>query len=144
MNEQIPEHAAVLAPNGVRARIHALALIVATAAGIVVCWLLAVPFLPAIAGALALAVLFARLHRWIEAGTKRPNLAAVVSVLIVALIVVVPATFVAGRLVREAATGALLIKTEVEAGALRRVIEAYPTIAPRRWTGRRTSPGYIQ
>jgi predicted PurR-regulated permease PerM len=130
MNEQISEHAAALAPNGVRARIHALVLMAATIAGIYICWLLAVPFLPAIAWALALAVLFARLHRWIEAGTKRPNLAATVSVLIVALIVVVPATFVAGRLVREAATGALLIKTEVEAGALRRAIEAYPTIAP--------------
>lgn len=130
MNEQAPEYASALAANGVRARIHAFVLMAATVAGIYICGLLAVPFLPAIVGALGFAVLFARLHRWIEAATKRPNLAAMLSVLIVVLIVVVPATFVAELLIREAAKGALLIKTEVESGSLRRAIETYPTIAP--------------
>jgi predicted PurR-regulated permease PerM len=48
----------------------------------------------------------------------------------VALVAVVPAAFVGERLIREAATGALVIKTQIEAGALRRIIETYPTIAP--------------
>ena len=130
MNEQIHEHRASFFTNGGQIRIRALVLMVATVAGIYICWLLAVPFAPAIAWALALAVLFSSLHRWIESKIKRPNLAAAVSVLIAALIVVVPATFVGGRLVREAAKGALAIKAEVEAGAWRRIIEASPTIEP--------------
>ena len=138
MKEKMPEYATALSANGLRARIRAVVLVTAIIIGLYVCWLLTVPFLPAIAGALAFAVLFSRLHRRLEARIRHANLAATVSVLIVALIVVAPATLVGERLIREAATGALLIKTEVEAGAWRRVIEAYPTLAPIvDWIGQR-------
>ncbi|HET7680971.1 MAG TPA: AI-2E family transporter [Xanthobacteraceae bacterium] len=130
MDKQTHGHRVSLFTNGSQVRIPVLVLMAATVAGIYICWLLAVPFAPAIAWALALAVLFSRLHQWLEAKLNRPNLAAAVSVLIAAVIVMVPATFVGGRLVREAAKGALTIKTEVEAGALRRMIEASPTIEP--------------
>lgn len=46
------------------------------------------------------------------------------SVLIVALIVVVPALLVTGRLVGEAAKGAVIVQTQVEAGVWRRLAEA--------------------
>jgi predicted PurR-regulated permease PerM len=130
MKEKIPEYRSAPATNTLPAGIRVAVLVTATVIGVYICWLLAVPFLPAITGALALAVLFFRAHRWIEARLRHPNLAATVSVLVVALIVVVPAAFVGDRLIREAATGALAIKTQIEAGALRRVVEAYPTIAP--------------
>ena len=129
MNKQIHERAISLFQNSGKVRIRAFVL-AATIAGMYICWLLLMPFLPAIAWALALAILFFRFHRWIETRIKRPNLAAAASVLIVALIVIVPATFVAEQLVREAAKGALAVKTEVEAGAVRRMIAAHPTIAP--------------
>jgi predicted PurR-regulated permease PerM len=48
----------------------------------------------------------------------------------VALIVVVPATFVAERLIGEAAKGAIVIQAQVEGGAWRRAIDAHPWIAP--------------
>ncbi|MGX8007493.1 AI-2E family transporter, partial [Mesorhizobium sp. ORM8.1] len=78
----------------------------ATIVGIVVCVLLAEPFLGAITWALALAILFAPLHVRIETKLKHPNLAAMVSVLTIVLLVVVPAAFLLERLVEEAAFGA--------------------------------------
>ena len=74
--------------------VHALVLMVVTGAGIYFCYLLAAPFFPALAGALALAVLSVPLHRWLESRVKRPNLAATICVMVVALLAVVPATFV--------------------------------------------------
>lgn len=113
-----------------RGRIHVLVLMAITASGIYLCYQLTVPFLPALTWALALAVLFAPAHRWVEARLMRPSLAAAVSVMVIALIVVVPAVLVGGRLIAEAAHGAEIIRAKVESGEWRRVIEAHPRIAP--------------
>ncbi len=111
-------------------RVQALVLLTVTALGIFLCYRLTLPFLPALTWALVLAVLFAPLHRWIERRLKRASLAATVSVLIIALIVVVPATLVAGRLFAEAANGAETVRAKVASGEWQRVIEAHPSIAP--------------
>ena len=105
-------------------------LIVVTGAGIYFCFLLAAPFFPALAGALALAVLSAPLHRWLESRVKRPNLAATLCVVVVALLVVVPATFVGQRILGEAARGAETIRAMVESGEWRGAFDAHPRIAP--------------
>ena len=76
-------------------RVQTVVLIAAIAFGIYLCYRMALPFLPALTWAGALAILFAPLHRWLESKLRRANLAAAVSVLLVALIVVVPATFMA-------------------------------------------------
>ncbi|MBN2569399.1 MAG: AI-2E family transporter [Deltaproteobacteria bacterium] len=102
----------------------------ATAFGIYLCYRLAAPFLPAIVWALALAVLFTPFQRWLESKLKYPSLAAVVTVFVIGLIVVVPGTFVGQRLVLQAAKGAELIETKVQSGELRRVLEAQPRLAP--------------
>ena len=116
--------------GGARSHIQALVLIVAIALGIYVCYRLALPFVPAIVWALALAVLFTPFHRWLEPKLKHPSLAAAVSVLMVGLIVAVPVSFVVQRLIMESARGAEIIKTKVESGEWRRAIEAQPRIAP--------------
>jgi predicted PurR-regulated permease PerM len=115
MNER-PEHKTASDPIdwGPGSRIHALVLLMATFAGIYICYLLSVPFLSALTWALVLAVLFASAHQLIEARLRRPNLSATLSVLIVALIVVVPTTFVAERLIGEATKGAFVIQTQLE------------------------------
>ncbi len=115
---------------GSRSHLQLLVLIVATALGIYLCYRLALPFLPALVWALTLAILFTPLHRWLEAKLKRANLAAAVAVLVVGLIVAVPATFLGQRLILESAKGADIIKTKVESGEWRRVIEAQPRLAP--------------
>ena len=115
---------------GSRSHVQTLVLMAATAFGIYLCYRLAAPFLPALAWALALAVLFTPFQRWLESKLKRPSLAAGVSVLVIGLIVVVPATFVGQRLVVQAAKGAELIETKVKSGEWRRALEAQPRLAP--------------
>ncbi len=113
-----------------RGRVHVLVLMAVTVVGIYLCYQLTVPFLPALTWALALAVLFAPAHRWVEARLTRPSFAAAVSVLVIAMIVVVPVTLVGGRLIEEAAHGAEVIRAKVESGEWRRAIDAHPKIAP--------------
>jgi predicted PurR-regulated permease PerM len=105
-------------------------LMAATVAGVYVCYRLVLPFVPAFAWALTLAVLFAPAHRWNEARLKRPNLAAGISVTMVATIVVLPGLLVAGRLVDEAARGTIAIKAAIDSGQWQQVMEAHPRIAP--------------
>ena len=115
---------------GSRSHVQTLVLMAASAFGLYLCYLLAAPFLPALAWALALAVLFSPFQRWLESKLKRPNLAAGVSVLVIGLIVVVPATFVGQRLVLQAAKGAELIETKINSGEWRRALQAQPRLAP--------------
>lgn len=112
-----------------RSHIHTLLLMAVTVGGIYFCYLLAEPFIPAFAWALALAVIFTPLHRWLMSKIKHPNLAATICVLVAALIVLVPATFVAERIIGEATRGAESIKTMLESGEWRRSFEAHPLLA---------------
>jgi predicted PurR-regulated permease PerM len=114
---------------GSHSHIHTLVLISITALGVVLCYLLAAPFLPALGWALTLAVLFAPLQGWLESKLKHPNLAATISVLVIGLIVVVPSTFVVQRLAIQAINGAALIQSKVESGDWRRALEAQPRMA---------------
>jgi len=51
---------------GSHRHVHTLLLMAVTVAGLYLSYRLAAPFVPAMAGALALAVLFAPLHGWLE------------------------------------------------------------------------------
>ena len=115
---------------GSRSHVQTLVLMVVTALGLYICYQLAAPFLPALAWALALTVLFTPLQCWLESKLKSPSLAALVSVLVIALIVVVPVTFVVQRLAVQAANGAVLIEREVSSGEWRQILKAQPWLAP--------------
>jgi len=115
---------------GSRSHVHTLALMAVTLAAIYFSYRLAAPFFPSLAWALALAVVFVPLNRWLESKVKYPNLAATISVLVVIVIVVVPVTFVMERIIGEAARGAETVKTLVESGAWRRTLESYPLLGP--------------
>lgn len=128
-SETIQVEAPVARNWGSRSHTQTLVLMAATAFGLYICYLLAEPFLPAMAWALALAVLFVPIQRWLEARLRRPSLAAAISVLGIGLIVLVPATFVAQRLVMQASEGAGIIETKVKSGEWRRTLEAHPRLA---------------
>jgi predicted PurR-regulated permease PerM len=117
----------------------------ATALGIYLCYRMALPFLPALTWAMALAVLFRPVHRRMESALKRPDMAASVSVLLIALVVVVPAAFLGQRLVSEAVTGADTIRAKVESGEWQRVLDDNPRAAPiAEWVQRQIDlPGTI-
>lgn len=113
------------------ALLHTLrSLILATgiAIGLLLCFQIALPFLPSTVWALSLAVLFSPLQSRLETTFKHPNLAASASILLIGLIVVVPSLFVAQNLVQQAAKGADLVKTKVSSGIWRRTIESQPRL----------------
>jgi len=116
--------------RGSQGKVGTLVLIVATAAGIALCYAMAAPFLPALVAALSLAVLFMPLERWLEARLGPPGLAAAISVVVIGLIVVLPASFVLQRLVAQAASSATMIENRVASGEWRRSIEAQPRLGP--------------
>jgi predicted PurR-regulated permease PerM len=129
-----------------RNQINMLVLLAATSIGIYLCYRLAEPFLPALAWALALAVLFIPFHRRLESKFKNPTLAASISILLIALIVVTPSAFVGQRLISEALKGVDTGKTKIEAGEWQRTLEAWPRIAPiANWIERQFDlPGIVK
>ena len=128
--ETKPTPAPIANDWGARPHVQTLVLMVVTVVGIYLCYRLALPFLAALTWALALAVVVSPFQRWLESKLKPPNLAAAISVVMLGLIVVVPATFVGQRLIQEAAKGAQLIQTKAESGQWRRTLEAQPRLAP--------------
>lgn len=111
-------------------RFGRLALAVGSAAGVLVCILITWPFLGAITWALALAILFAPLQTRVERAVKRPNVAALLSTATVMIVVVVPALFVAERLVFEAAAGLQSLQARVESGEMQSLLDSHPALAP--------------
>lgn len=107
-----------------------IVLAAATLIGIVLCVLMAAPFLGALTWALVLAIVFAALHARIEARLERPNLAAVISTLVIALVVAAPAAFVLESLVEQGASSAVLVQQSVASGVVQRFLDAHPSIAP--------------
>ena len=112
-----------------RKHLRIFVLMVVTAAGLFLCWRMTVPFLPAGAWALTLAVLFTPLQRWLESRLKRPSVAALLAVLVVGLIAVVPAAFVGQKLIVEAEKGAELFETKFSSGEWRHALENRPRLA---------------
>jgi predicted PurR-regulated permease PerM len=99
-------------------------------AGILLCVLIARPFLGAITWALTLAILFLPLHVRIERIVRRPSIAALLTTAIVIGVVVVPAAFVVERLITEAASGIQSLQARVESGDLQKLLDSHPTLAP--------------
>jgi predicted PurR-regulated permease PerM len=127
-------------------RVQTMILVLAISFGIYLCWRMALPFLPALTWAMALAILFAPLHRRLESKLRRANLAATVTVLLVAGIVVVPTAFMGQRLLKESARGAVILKAKVDSGEWRRALEVQPRLAPAvHWIERQVNlPGRVQ
>lgn len=112
-----------------RARLRAFIVFAITVGGILVCSLLAIPFLPALTWALALAIIFMPAHRWLEGKVRNPHVAAAISVLWIGLLVVIPTTLIGGRLVSESAKGAATVKERLASGEWRRTLESHDALA---------------
>jgi predicted PurR-regulated permease PerM len=111
-------------------RFDRLPLAVASLAGLILCVLVAWPFLGAITWAVTLAILFASLHKRVEKLVRRPNIAALLTTAVVVVVVVVPAVFVAQRLITEATSGIQSLQARVEGGELQALLDRYPRLAP--------------
>src|SRR5688572_29089160 len=85
-----------------RGWVHLASLALLTLAGVAVCGLLVWPFLPALAWAVALAIIAHPLHRWVSARVSTPSMAALATTSVVVLVIVVPTLLVAEQLAVEA------------------------------------------
>jgi predicted PurR-regulated permease PerM len=86
-----------------RNQLSAAVLLVSTALLFYGCYLMARPFLPALAWALALAIVAHPAHRWIARRVSKPGFAAALAVVLVAVIIVAPAALVVHSMVGKAA-----------------------------------------
>ena len=98
--------------------------------GLVLCYLLAIPFIPALVGGFTLAVLFAPLDTHMRRAVKVDGIAAALTSATVALIVVVPTILVLGALLSETNRNAQSIGALIDADTWTRAIEARPRLSP--------------
>ncbi len=110
--------------------VHSLVLMAVTVGGLYLCYRMALPFLPALAWSLALALLLAPVQRWLEPKVRSPGISAGLLVLLAGVGVLMPAMLVADRLVDEFARGGAAIGVMLESGQLRRDVAAHPLLAP--------------
>ena len=137
MTSIVPNNTPPGSSEWTQGRAQELVLMAATVVGVYASYRLVLPFVPAFAWALTLAVLFAPVHRWNEARVKRSNIAAGISVVMVGAIVIVPGILVAGRLIEEVARAMMAITAAIDSGQWQQAMEGHPRIAPLvGWMGR--------
>ncbi len=107
-----------------------VALTLAVIGGLILCYLLTIPFLPAIVWAVTLGVLFSPLDTRIRSSIHSASLSAAATVAIVALIVVVPGILVAGSLLNEAAKSVATISPMLETDRWTHLLDGHPRLAP--------------
>ena len=115
---------------GSRNHVQTLVLMLATVLGIYLCYKIALPFLSVLVWALTLAVMFSPLQRWLESKLKHPNFAALISILLIGLIVIIPTVLIGEQLLTQVVKGTQQIETKLNSGEWRRVLEAQPQFAP--------------
>jgi predicted PurR-regulated permease PerM len=110
-----------------RGWVHLSVLALLTLVGVYLCYRLTEPFLPALAWAVALAIIADPVHRRVSSRIPRPNWAAAVSTVLVVAIVVVPGSMVLAQLSREA-TAAGSRAGQVMNGGWREAIAKVPAL----------------
>lgn len=108
-----------------------LTLFLLTVGALVLCWMITVPFLSAIVGAITLAVVTYRPYCWLESRMKRPTTAATLSVLAVTVSIITPAFFLVEELARKALSVVNMLRTGAPQQRLVDLLSRHPTIAAR-------------
>ena len=103
-------------------------LIVCTAVIIYLCYLVISPFLPALAWALALAVLAHPIHKWLRRRWAYPNLCAGAVVVVVVLLIMAPVAFVTQSLISEASLYLRLGQEQIASGEWKETINRHPAV----------------
>lgn len=113
-----------------RQAVAMMGLLGAVILGLVLCYLLATPFIPALVGSFALAVIFVPLDAKLRLKLRSNGLAAALCVAIIALIVVVPTLLVLGALIDEISQSAPRIAQMVDANRWNNIINSRPWLSP--------------
>jgi predicted PurR-regulated permease PerM len=107
-----------------------LALLAVTAGALVLCFLIARPFVGALAWAVALAVVGWPMHHRIAARIPSPTAAAALSVSMMAVVVIVPTVLIIPGVVDEALGGYRSIRARLESGAWDEALARHPWVGP--------------
>ncbi len=105
-----------------RERVLTLTLLGITVLMLYLCYLLVRPFLPALAFALALAVITHPLYRAIERRVRPRELAAGLAVVAVGLLVVTPVILVGRTLIVQLRAGIQMLQAEIQSGHWREIV----------------------
>lgn len=103
-------------------------LLACTGIGLYLCYVLTIPFLSSLTWAVVLSVVMLKIHRRVEERFGNRNIAALFSVISVAVLVVVPIVLVGQQLVAETLNGAVYLESELKSGQWREAIRDYPTL----------------
>jgi len=108
-----------------------LTLFLITAGVLVLCWMMSLPFLSAIVGALTLAVVTYRPYCWLESRVKHPTLAASCGVFAVTVSIITPAFFLVEELARQALSGLNMLRASGTQQRFSDLLSNHPLIAAR-------------
>jgi len=113
-----------------RYNISSVVLLAGIVLALYLCYRLAIPFLSPLVWSFTLAVLFRPLCRRLGIRWGSESAAASATVVLVAILVVIPLIFIFGAMLGEAVRGAGLLSSAVETGAWHSTIESHPWIRP--------------
>lgn len=125
---QVPVEADAPLPAS-RSRLSFYVLITMTALGVVLCGLVISPFVPGLVWALSLAIVAFPLHQFVQRYLRIPSLAAGVSVLVVAILLLAPTLFVVWQIGAQAADRIDDVERLLSSGAFGRALERVPAAA---------------
>jgi predicted PurR-regulated permease PerM len=117
------------AESSAAAQAKLITLYLLTFAILILCGLIAFPFLSAIAGAVTLAVATDRPYRWLQAKVRYRSLAAALAVITITLILITPVFFLVEKLVSQGLAAVTLLRSGVPQLAVQGFINNHPSIA---------------
>ncbi|MEJ7594598.1 MAG: AI-2E family transporter [Planctomycetaceae bacterium] len=105
-----------------------LALIVVTGVALYLCYRVVSPFLPALAWALALAIIAQPVEHRIRRLIKSASISSGVMTILAAIVIGVPVIFVTQQLAREATKSAEAIRENIQSGEWRGIFDRWPSL----------------
>ncbi len=116
-------------PNRVpRERVLVAVLVAATGLALYLCYLIAAPFLPSLAWAVALAIPTHPIYDWLRERLGHRNLAAGLTVFAVAVVIVAPLVFLFQEVVGQAADALAAAQAAIVSGEWLGALEQYPRV----------------
>lgn len=125
-----PEDAGEGAGWFTRPRTSALVLVVMTALVFYLCWRIIQPFVPALAWALALAILGSRLHRRLTKRIRNRNASAALATAVMVMFIAVPIAATAPTLAGKVKDGWENLRSESVRSRVDKAIRSNPSLAP--------------
>ena len=143
-SKDAPPEGASEAEFGSQLGLTNLAFLALTILALLLCYLIAKPFVTSLAWASALAMLGWPLHRKISLLIPSPTLAASLSCVVIALTIIIPSALVIPGAIEEAINGYKLIRTQIETGAWDQAFANHAWIATTwEWLSQRMDIGDV-